>query len=150
MTSGVYNPPSGSSTLNLTFVKDLTLSDKENFEKDQRKLLTRILQSSNIVASYGRFGPATTILVGIDILNDYLAQSSYFNLQVDNNVVIGNIIGMSVIVSRSIPPNKVIVMRVNKTDQPGLVVINNINDGTYFEVEVGWNPLKQFAWFEII
>jgi hypothetical protein len=133
--------------LNVSIQKDLNLTDSENEMALSRKVITRIMMTSNLISSTGRTGPANTIIVGLDAYK-YLMIS---NAMMNNNdgVVTGNINGMSVIPTPYIKSNKIIMMRNVQKTENGLNVINCPNDMRYFLKETpNWD--KIINWFEII
>jgi len=133
--------------LNVSIQKDSNLTDSENEMALSRKVITRIMMTSNLISSTGRTGPANTIIVGLDAYK-YLLMS---NAMMNNNegVVTGNINGMNVIPTPYIKSNKIIMMRNVQKTENGLNVINCSNDMRYFLKETpNWN--KIINWFEII
>jgi hypothetical protein len=133
--------------LNVSIQKDPNLTDSENEMALSRKVITRIMMTSNLISSTSRTGPANTIIVGLDAYK-YLLMS---NAMMNNNegVVTGNINGMNVIPTPYIKSNKIIMMRNVQKTENGLNVINCSNDMRYFLKETpNWN--KIINWFEII
>jgi len=133
--------------LNVSIQKDSNLTDSENEMALSRKVITRIMMTSNLISSTSRTGPANTIIVGLDAYK-YLLMS---NAMMNNNegVVTGNINGMNVIPTPYIKSNKIIMMRNVQKTENGLNVINCSNDMRYFLKETpNWN--KIINWFEII
>ena len=144
LTSKQMNIPQN---LNVSIQKDPNLTDSENVMALSRKVITRIMMTSNLISSTGRTGPANTIIVGLDAYK-YLLMS---NAMMNNNdgVVTGNINGMNVITSPYIKSNKIIMMRNVQKTENGLNVINCPNDMRYFLKETP-NCDKIINWFEII
>ena len=133
--------------LNVIYQKDSNLTDSENEMALSRRVITRIMMVSSLIASTGRTGPANTIIVGLDAYK-YLLMS---NVMMSNNdgIVTGNINGMNVIPSPYIKSNKIIMMRNVQKTENGLNVINYPNDMRYFlKGTPNWN--KIINWFEII
>ena len=144
LTSKSMNIPQN---LNVSIQKDPNLTDYENESSTSRKVITRLMMTSNLISSTGRTGPANTIIVGLDAYK-YLLMS---NGMISNNdgVVSGNINGMNVIPSPYIKSNKIIMMRNVQKTENGLNVINCPNDMRYFLKETpNWE--KIINWFEII
>ena len=144
LTSKQMNIPQN---LNVSIQKDPNLTDSENEMALSRRIVTRIMMTSNLISSTGRTGPANTIIVGLDVYK-YLLMS---NGMMSNNdgIVTGNINGMNVIPSPYIKSNKIIMMRNVQKTENGLNVINCPNDMRYFLKETpNWN--KIINWFEII
>ena len=144
LTSNSMNIPQN---LNVSIQKDPNLTDYENESSTSRKVITRVMMTSNLISSTGRTGPANTIIVGLEAYK-YLLIS---NAMMSNNdgVVSGNINGMNVIPSPYIKSNKIIMMRNVQKTENGLNVINCPNDMRYFLKETpNWD--KIINWFEII
>ena len=104
------------------------------YETDYRKIIAKILMSSNIIAMDGRIGPGTSVIYGKNLL-PYLSQFK------DNN--------LTTYYSKLIDDDKVIVCRGCNIDQPGLLLIDNSQGGHYFFNQTpNWH--KQYCWFRII
>ena len=141
-------PMSTPQNLNVIFQKDSNLTDSENEMALSRRVITRIMMTSNLLASTGRTGPANTIIVGLDAYK-YLMISNGMMMTNNDGVVSGNINGMNVIPSPYIKSNKIIMMRNVQKTENGLNVINCPNDMRYFLKETpNWD--KIINWFEII
>ena len=104
------------------------------YETDYRKIIAKILMSSNIIAMDGRIGPGTSVIYGKNLL-PYMSQFK------DNN--------LTTYYSKLIDDDKVIVCRGNNIDQPGLLLIDNSQGGHYFFNQTP-NWQKQYCWFKII
>jgi hypothetical protein len=134
--------------LNVNIQKDPNLTDYENESSTSRKVITKIMMTSNLISSTSRTGPANTIIVGLDVYK-YLMISNGMMMTNDDGVVTGNINGMNVITSPYIKSNKIIMMRNVQKTENGLNVINCPNDMRYFLKETpNWD--KIINWFEII
>ena len=134
--------------LNVSIQKDPNLTDYENESSTSRKVITRLMMTSNLISSTGRTGPANTIIVGLDAYK-YLMISNGMMMTNDDGVVTGNINGMNVIPGPYIKSNKIIMMRNFQKTENGLNVINYPNDMRYFLKETpNWD--KIINWFEII
>jgi hypothetical protein len=95
-----------------------------------RKLTSRIMMGSSMIAVEGRVGPATSALIG-DNLRQYFSSDE-----------IG---GIKLIFESNIDPDKIILCRGGKTDQEGIHVIND-SDNNYFMKETpNWE--NQYLWF---
>jgi hypothetical protein len=145
LTSKSMNIPQN---LNVSIQKDPNLTDYENESSTSRKVITRLMMTSNLISSTGRTGPANTIIVGLDAYK-YLLMSNGMMMNNDDGVVTGNINGMNVIPSPYIKSNKIIMMRNVQKTENGLNVINCPNDMRYFLKETP-NYSKIINWFEII
>jgi hypothetical protein len=141
-------PMSTPQNLNVSIQKDPSLTDSENEMALSRRVITRIMLISNLIASTGRTGPANTIIVGLDAYK-YLLISNGMMVSSNDGIVTGNINGINVIPSPYIKSNKIIMMRNAQKTENGLNVINCPNDMRYFLKETpNWN--KIINWFEII
>jgi len=133
--------------LNVSIQKDPNLTDYENESSTSRRVMTRIMMTSNLISSTGRTGPANTIIVGLDAYKYLMMSNGMMNN--DDGIVTGNINGMNVIPSPYIKLNKIIMMRNVQKTENGLNVINCPNDMRYFLKETpNWDRI--INWFEII
>ena len=113
----------------------------DEYETDYRKIISKILMCSNIIAMDGRIGPVKSILYGKKLI-------PYINNAI-NQFGSNNINGIEVIHSELIDDDKIIVCRSNNIDQPGLLFIDNSTTGNYFFNQTPkWN--KQYCWFRVI
>ena len=146
LTSKSMNIPQN---LNVSIQKDPNLTDYENESSTSRKVITRLMMTSNLISSTGRTGPANTIVVGLDAYKYLLMSNGMMMSDIKDGVVDGNINGMNVIPSPYIKSNKIIMMRNAQKTENGLNVINCPNDMRYFLKETP-NYSKIINWFEII
>jgi hypothetical protein len=113
----------------------------DEYETDYRKIISKILMCSNIIAMDGRIGPAKSILYGKKLI-------PYINNAI-NQFGSNNINGLIAHYSDLVDDDKIIVCRANNIDQPGLIFIDNSTTGNYFFNQTpNWN--KQYCWFKII
>ena len=133
--------------LNVSIQKNPNLTDYENESSTSRKVITRLMMTSNLISSTGRTGPANVIIVGLGAYKYFLMSNVMMS---DNDgIVTGNINGVSVIPSPYIKSNKIIMMRNVQKTENGLNVINCPNDMRYFLKETpNWDRI--INWFEII
>lgn len=112
-----------------------TLTDEENHEANSRRIKSKVLMSANYIAAEGRIGPATAIIAGYDCWKWFGSNNSDFA-------------GMQVIFEPGIEPDKVILARGGRIDNPGIACIKCVADGSYYIKETpGWE--RQYAWFRI-
>ncbi len=112
-----------------------------DFQTDFRKIISKILMCSSIIAMDGRIGPAKSILYGKKLI-------PYINNAI-NQFGSNNINGLIAHYSDLVDDDKIIVCRANNIDQPGLIFIDNSTTGNYFFNQTpNWN--KQYCWFRII
>lgn len=119
-----------------------TLTDEENREANSRRIKSKALMSANYIAAEGRIGPATAIIVGSDCWEWF----GYDALGSSGN---GDFFaGMKVIFEPGIEPDKVILARGGRIDNPGIACIKCVADGSYYIKETpSWE--RQYAWFRI-
>ena len=134
--------------LNVSIQKDPNLTDYENESSTSRKVMMRVIMTSNLISSTGRTGPANTIIVGLEAYK-YLLLSNGMMMSSNDGIVTGNINGINVIPTPYIKSNKIIMMRNVQKTENGLNVINCPNDMRYFLKETP-NYSKIINWFEII
>jgi hypothetical protein len=123
------------SPLNLDYVamNDPHKTLEENNNINFRKILTKIMFASNFIATEGRIGTATSVIVG---RNNWRWFNGDFN------------IGIDIIFDENITNDKIIVCRGSSQNKPGLILVNNILDNTYYFKETpNWE--RQYVWFTI-
>ena len=138
----------------LSFTPVSNLSNFDNQQTYNRRILTRILSCSNMIATEGRTGPATTIIIGENILEHINSSSFSFNPINNNNnnrCHIGTLQSMDVVVSDKIDPNKIICTRseLSSTQYSGLSIINDTLNGEFYMYETHRTFEKKFFWFKI-
>jgi len=143
------NPMSIPQSLNLIIQNDPSLTHSENEMANSRKLMSKIMMLSNLIASTSRRGPANSMIVGSEAYK-YILLSNSITLTNYNKVVTGSMMGINIIPSEYINPNKIIMMKTDKQSGGGLNVVRNVNDSTYFMVETPNSWDKSIHWFEII
>lgn len=140
-------PMSTPQNLNIIIRKDPSLTDSENEMALSRRVITRMMMTSNLIASTGRTGPANTIIVGLEAYKYLLISNGM--MAYNDGVVTGNINGMNIIPSPYIKSNKIIMMRNVQKTENGLNVINCPNEMRYFLKETP-SYSKIINWFEVI
>ena len=131
-----------SSSLTFTPSNDVNKTDEENESINSRKIITKIMMSSNIIATKGKIGPGKSVLVGTNIISKYPSITN----NLDENGMMG---GMLFIVEPGIDPDKIIVCRGSNADQPGIILITYPNDGRFFLKETYFYWHRQYCWFSI-
>jgi hypothetical protein len=112
-----------------------------DYETDHKKIISKILMCSSIIAMDGRIGPAKSILYGKNLI-------PYINYAI-NQFGSNNINGLVAHQSDLVDDDKVIVCRSNNSDQSGLLLIDDQQNGQYFfNQTTNWN--KQYCWFRIM
>jgi hypothetical protein len=138
-------------SLNLIIQNDPSLTHSENEMANSRKLMSKITMLSNLITKTSRRGPANSMIVGLEAYKYILlSNSNSITLTNDNKIVTGNMMGINIIPSPYIKPNKIIMMKTDKQSGGGLNVVRNVNDSTYFMVETPNSWDKSIHWFEII
>lgn len=136
--------------LNL-FNYNIDESDKETNWK--RRLITKINAKSNYIASEGRNGQATTL-----ILNPFLIiHKDIFDTTYEHNITIEDkdysltfvdkIYNISIYMDSRIPVDEIILLRKNDIDQPGLKLF--YNNKKYIFKNVGYLYNKQYGKIKI-
>lgn len=109
---------------------------EENNGINFRRIVTKIAHASNFIATEGRMGPGTAVIVG---RNNW----SWFDSQSD--LMLGT---LSIILDENIGPNKIIVTRGGRMDQSGIVCVRSLTDNTFYLKETPhWE--KQYVWFTV-
>ena len=140
-------PMSTPQNLNIIIRKDPSLTDSENEMALSRRVITRMMMTSNLIASTGRTGPANTIIVGLEAYKYLLISNGM--MAYNDGVLTGNINGMNIVPSPYIKSNKIIMMRNVQKTENGLNVINCPNEMRYFLKETP-SYSKIINWFEVI
>jgi hypothetical protein len=118
-----------------------TMAEEENHYANSRRIKSKVLMSANYIAAEGRIGPATAVIAGSDCW-DWFGHDA---LDPSKNA---DFAGMQVIFEPAIEPDKVIVARGGRIDNPGIACIKCVPDGSYYIKETpGWE--RQYTWFRI-
>ena len=136
----LYNVPS--SSLTFTPSNDVYKTYEENEAINSRKIITKIMMASNIIATQGRIGTGKSVLVGTNIISKYPSITN----NLDENGMMG---GMLFIVEPGIDPDKIIVCRGSNADQPGIILMTYPNDNRFFLKETDFSWHRQYCWFSI-
>lgn len=101
-----------------------------------RRIVTKIAHASNFIATEGRMGPGTAVIVG---RNNW----HWFDSQSDS--MLGTI---SIILDENIGANKIIVARGGRMDQSGIMCVRSLTDNAFYLKETPhWE--KQYVWFTV-
>jgi hypothetical protein len=108
--------------------KDVVFDYSESIDYNIKKVVSNIRLISHLLRIENRGVYVNTIIIGRNILE--------FN----------NILGVDVIRSSLINPNKIIIMNRIDSVSPGLIVVNHVNDNSYYMSETpNWNKyIKSF------
>lgn len=103
--------------------------DPRTLEIEQRSLWSKILSASSLIATQGRIGPMTNMLISKENYDihgiDVLCQELHFQVLFDDSV-----------------DDCIIVYRVNGSSHPGLVMMRN--EDKYEFIPIGLRPSNQF------
>lgn len=128
---------SKNTNLDLTLSNNYNLTERENFEANIRRIITKITMHSNIIAMEGRIGPGNTAIVGENNWEYF----DYIETQYGGSNV-------KIIYEKNIDKNKVIICRSGNINNPGILLANDsINKNFYFKETTFWD--RQYSWFSI-
>jgi hypothetical protein len=133
-------PVSNNSMVNTLDINISNISSSYDFEALQRRVVSKIMACTNIVAMENRKGPANTIIVGINV-------AKYIETR-DMNIS-NMFVGLDIVITPYIDKDKIIVMRVENSIGTGLNVIVKPNDNKYYMVETPQSWEKNMKWFWI-
>jgi len=129
----------GMSSFDLTITNDTDKTSRENFEYNQRRIMTKLVSCGSYIAMNSRRGPGTTLIVHPETI------SKYFE---DKTLV--NVANYTLIESSIISKDKFIVLRsdVNGGQEDGLFVIKSLDEDQYFMKETP-SLKNRIMWFHI-
>jgi hypothetical protein len=145
--SKLENLTSGKSQFDINFPIQPTTMDSPDARF--RKLVTKIMTISNLIAIESRMGAAHSVIIGDDIIEYFLSRPD-FEFTNSGNGCIGTLsVGMPVFWSEKISKNKVILIRGGKSSGEGLNIVNDLSSGSFFLEETPtWS--KYIKWFSVI
>lgn len=109
-------------------------TEYEKYEADIRRIITKINLCSSVISIEGRIGPGKVVLIGKNNWGIFKEIENYGNM------------GFKFIYDENIDSDKVIVLRNNDNNHPGIFLIDN--DGEFYIKETpNWH--KQLCWFWI-
>lgn len=120
------------------------ISDLESLSQS---ISSKINQLSHHVSMKSRLGPAKTVILGLEAWQILKIRNPFILQQ--KGISQGSMMGMDLIPTNKISPNKVIVMRVENQSNIGINLVNSINEMRYY---LGFTPNweRQINWFNII
>jgi hypothetical protein len=129
----------GIPSFDLTLTNDPNKTDKENYDYNQRRVISKLVSCGNYIAVNNRRGPGTTLLAHPETI------SKYFE---DKNLV--KSANYTLIESELISMNKFIVLRADLscTNEDGLFVINSPSNNQYFIKETP-SLKNRIMWFYV-
>jgi hypothetical protein len=116
----------------ITNVSSLDVQLSNDFDVDKRRVISKIVMCSNFISMAGRIGPGNVVICGYNCIQ-----------YIDNELL-----GMNIVLDLSIDPNKIIVIRKNQLNQPGIILVNDVINKNYFLKETP-TFIKQMCWFSI-
>ena len=126
-------------SFDLTLVDDPKITDMENFDLHIRRIITRLVMNGNIIAQYGRIGPAQFVIYGSNLIN-YFEKIKTPRMMGAHNLIF--------IFDKNINPDKVILGRGGDIQHEGIDLVDNSKYGKYFFKETPkWH--SNFSWFYI-
>jgi hypothetical protein len=135
-------PVSNNSMVNSLDIVISSLNSLYDFEALQRKVVSKIMACKNIVEMENKKGPTNTIILGINVAK-YIEEIS------SRDNVSNMFVGLDIVITPYIDPDKIIVMRVENSVGTGLNVILKPNDNKYYMVETPQSWEKTMKWFWI-
>lgn len=130
----------GMSSFDLTLTNDTSKTDKENYEYNQRRIISKLVSCGNYIATTNRRGPGTTLIVHPETISKYFYG--------DKQLV--NVANYTLIESKVISKDKFIILRadINGGSEDGLFVIKSIDEDQYFMKETP-SLKNRIMWFHI-
>ena len=116
----------------ITNVSSLDVQLSNDFDVDKRRVISKIVMCSNFISMTGRIGPGNVVICGYNCIQ-----------YIDNELL-----GINIVLDLSIDPNKIIVIRKNQLNQPGIILVNDVINKNYFLKETP-TFIKQMCWFSI-
>jgi len=128
----------GIASFDLTLTNDPSKTDKENFDYNNRRVISKLVSCGNYIAVTNRRGPGTTVLVHPDTCLKY-----------DISAIINNS-NYTLVKSDLITKDKFIVLRadLSGTNEDGLFVIKSLDEDKYFMKETP-NLKNKIMWFYV-
>lgn len=130
----------GIPTFDLTINNDTSKSSIENYEYNQRKIVSKLLSCVNYIAMTSRSGSGTTLIVHPETISKYFYGDKQL-VSAKNYILIE---------SKLISKDKFIVLRadINSGGEDGLFVIKSIDTNHYFMKETP-SLKNRIMWFHI-
>jgi len=127
-------------TFDLTISNDISKTSIENYEHNQRAIISKLLSCINYIAMTSRVGAGTTLVVHPETLSKYF----YLDKQLTS------VKNFTLIESKLISKDKFIVLRadINGGNEDGLFVIKSIDTNQYFMKETP-SLKNRIMWFYI-
>lgn len=128
----------GIASFDLTLTNDPSKTDRENFDYNNRRVISKLVSCGNYIAVTNRRGPGTTVVAHPDTCSKY-----------DISTII-NYSNYTLVKSDLITKDKFIVLRadLNGTNEDGLFVVKAIDEDKYFMKETP-NLKNKIVWFYV-
>lgn len=129
----------GMSSFDLTITNDSDKTSRENFEYNQRRIISKLVSCGNYIAVNNRRGPGTTLIVHPETISRYFGDKTLVNAA-----------NYTLIESNIISKDKFIILRadINSGNEDGLFVIKSLNEDKYFMKETP-SLKNRIMWFHI-
>jgi hypothetical protein len=128
----------GIPSFDLTLTNDPKKTSRENFEYNQRRIMSKLVSCGSYIAVANRRGPGTTLLVHPETISKYYEDKTLINSA-----------NYTLIESELISKNKFIILRADLgTNEDGLFVIKSLDEDQYFMKETP-NLKNRIMWFHI-
>lgn len=130
----------GISSFDLTLTNDPSKTDKENYEYNQRRIISKLVSCGNYIAVTNRRGPGTTLLAHPETISKYF----------DEDKKLASAQTYTLIESELVSKDKFIVLRadLSGTNEDGLFVIKSLDEDKYFMKETP-NFKNKIMWFYV-
>jgi hypothetical protein len=130
----------GISSFDLTLTNDPSKTDKENYEYNQRRIISKLVSCGNYIAVTNRRGPGTTLLAHPETISKYF----------DEDKKVARAQTYTLIESELISKDKFIILRsdINNSSEDGLFVIKSLDEDKYFMKETP-NFKNKIMWFYV-
>lgn len=129
----------GIPSFDLTLTNDPNKTDKENYDYNQRRVISKLVSCGNYIAMSNRRGPGTTLIVHPETISKYFEDKTLVKSA-----------NYTLIESELISKDKFIVLRAdtNGGSEDGLFVINSPSTNQYFMKETP-GIKNRIMWFYV-
>jgi hypothetical protein len=130
----------GLTSFDLTLSNDPNKTNKENYEHNQRRIISKLVMCGNYIATTNRRGPGTTMLAHPETILKYF----------DEDKKLASAQTYTLIESELISKDKFIVLRadINGSNEDGLFLIKSLDEDKYFMKETP-SLKNRIMWFYV-
>ena len=130
----------GMSSFDLTITNDPDKSSMENFEYNQRRIMSKLVSCGSYIAMSTRRGPGTTLIVHPETISKYFYGDKHLINSANYTLIESNIISK----------DKFIVLRadISGGNEDGLFVIKSLDEDQYFMKETP-SLKNRIMWFYV-